>query len=309
MEAAIQVCVGGLSLGALYALIGLSLNVVVITNGVINFAQGDLAMVAVMTSLWAYTSVGLPLALAVVFGLVAGALVAAVVDLAAVRPLARGGTGITSYGWLVSTLGVSIILQNLGGMIFGTRSQQYPTLLPDDAIDVFGVELRAEQLGNIVVVGALVALFAVLVRRTQAGRVMRAIADNQALVGSFGVRTGRAITAVVMVSGVLVGVAGILIAPQVFANPFIGTSLLLSGFVAIVLGGIGNITGGLIGGLALGLIDAMAGRWAPPVLDLYVPFIVLMAWITLRGAREQGLLTGIRRQLTVPRPAATPAKR
>ena len=298
MGVVIQVCVGGLSLGAVYALIGLSINIVVITTGVVNFAQGDFAMVAVMCTLGAHTTLGMPIVIAVVAGLAAAAVIAAAVDLVAVRPLSHR-SGPSSYGWLVSTLGVSIMLQNLGAIIFGTGSEAFPVLLPSTTFTVAGAQISAQQVGNIAIVAVLVGMLAAIVSRTQTGRILRAMADNRPLVGSFGVRTGLARAVVVMVSGVLVGVAGLLVAPQTFANPFIGTSLLLSGFVAIVLGGLGNIAGGLVGGLALGLLNAVVARWAPPVWVPYVPFVALMTWITVRGAIGEGLLPSIRQRFSV----------
>lgn len=288
MDVAIQIIVGGLALGAVYALVGLSFNVVVVTNGVVNFAQGDIGMVAVLCTLGAHDTLALPLGLAVVAGLAAAAIVAVVVDAVAVRPLS-GTTGMSGYGWLVSTLGAAIVLQNLAGMIFGTSSQSFPTLLPAGDVTLLGVTVRAEQLSAIALVALLVALFGWIVTRTQPGRILRAMADNRELVGSFGVRTGLARTVVMLVSGVLVGIAALLVAPQTFANPFIGTDLLLAGFVAIVVGGLGNIPGGLIAGLALGLIDALTGRYMPPVWQPYIPFIVLILWITIRGAGGGGL--------------------
>jgi branched-chain amino acid transport system permease protein len=288
-----QICVQGLALGAIYALVALSINVVVLTTGVVNFAQGDIGMMAVMFTIGAHDTLGFPIALAVLSGLGIAAATAAAVDLVAVRPVERL-SGSSSYGWMVSTLGASIMLQNGVAMIFGTNSQPFPEILPSGTFGVGGSAIAQSHLGTIVITAVAVAVLAALAQRTQAGRAARAIADNRPIAGVVGVRIGRVRTGVVMVSGLIVGLAAVLIAPQTFANSFIGTNLLLNGFVGMVLGGIGNIVGGLVGGLSLGLIYALSGRFAPPIWQTYIPFVVLIGWISLRGADSVGLREGLR---------------
>jgi branched-chain amino acid transport system permease protein len=283
MADGIEVLLGGLALGALYALVGLGLNIVFATSGVINFANGEFGMVAVVVALGVHNGLGLSIWIGLAVGMLVAGFVACAADLIAVKPLERSSQagGLGSYGWLVTTLGVSIVLQNVAAMFFGTESKLFPRVMPSGSVTIFDAKLRFSQLTTVAIVAVVILTFGVVLRETQFGRNIRAIADNPVIVSSFGVRKDAVRMGVVLVSGLIVAVAALLSAPQTFANPFIGTSLLLNGFVAIVLGGLGNIVGGLVGGLVLGLTYAISGRYGPLVLQSYIPFIMLITWITL----------------------------
>jgi branched-chain amino acid transport system permease protein len=292
MATLIEVLVSGLALGAIYALVGLSLNVVYITTRVVSFAQGDIGMLVVAGTLWLGDHGGRPLAVDLVLALAGAAVVAVLVDLIAVRAI-RGGVGVAAYGWIVSTLGVSIVIQNSTAMWFGTESRGFPHVLPTGTIELFGAVIPTERLLTVAVVAALILLLALAVAKTQWGRVARALADNQPIAAACGVPTNWIRTSVVLVGAALVGVAAMLSAPQTFVNAYIGTSLLLNGMVAIVLGGLGNVRAGLVGGLVLGVANAIAGRYLDSTLVPYVPFVLLLVWLIF-GADVRGKLASAR---------------
>lgn len=295
MTTFIEIAVGGLALGATFALVGLGLNIVYATAGVINFAHGEFGMVAVVITLQVNGVLDLPLGVAVVVGLVIAGLIAVAADVIAVRPVTRsGGTGLSAYGWVVTTLGVAIVIQHVTALFFGTASKSFPSLLPSGAVSIWGLSLPNRQLAVLGVVTGIVLMFSVVMKSSQFGRSARAIADNSVISAAFGIRIGIVRAIIVLVSGAVVGVAAILLAPQTFVNPFIGTTLLLNGFVAVVLGGLGNIRGGLLGGCVLGLTYAISGRYAPLVLQTYIPFIFLIGWITFGGLIRDALFKLVR---------------
>jgi branched-chain amino acid transport system permease protein len=274
----IEVLVSGLALGAIYALVGLSLNVVYIATRVVSFAQGDIGMLVVAGTVWLGDHSDRPLAVDLAIALAGAAVVAVLVDLIAVRAL-RTGVGVSAYGWIVSTLGASIVIQNSTAMWFGTESRGFPHVLPTGTTEVLGAVIPTERLLTVAVVALLIMLLAVAVTRTQWGRMARALADNEPIAAACGVPTNWIRTSVVLVGAVLVGIAAILSAPQTFVNAYIGTALLLNGMVAIVLGGLGNVRAGLVGGLVLGVVNAIAGRYLDSTLVPYVPFVMLLAWL------------------------------
>jgi branched-chain amino acid transport system permease protein len=282
MTAAIVTFFVGLTLGSVYALIGLSLNIVYSMTRVMSFAQGDVGMVAVMGAIGFDRIQGVPLAIAIALGLVLAGAVALAIDLAAVRPLGRVRVPIP-YGWMVSTLGAGIILQNLAAMKFGTLPRAFPTVTSQGVVTIGGATISNQRIVTIITAAVLILLFGWVFTRTQWGRAARAIADNEMMAAAAGVNVSRMRAEAVALSGVMVGVAFVLIAPQVFASPFMGLPLLLNGFVTIVLGGLGNIRGGLIAGIALGLLNAYSGSYAPLVSGKYIPLVIMIVWILFGG--------------------------
>jgi len=279
MGTVVEVAISGLATGAVYALVALSLNMVYVTARVVSFAQGDIGMLVVAGTLELGATQGnLPLGVRLVLCFAGAALVALLVDIVAVRAI-RSTRGVTSYGWIVSTLGASIVLQNWAATWFGTESQTFPEILPTGTLNVFGGVVPLEQVLTVVLAAVLVAILAVTVRRTQWGRMARALADNREIAASCGVPVNTVRSSVIMVSAVLVGVAATVQAPQTFVNVYMGTPLLLNGMVAVVLGGLGEVGGGLAGGLVLGLANAIAGRWLDSTLVPYVPFLLLLVWL------------------------------
>lgn len=293
MGTIIEILASGLSLGAVYALVGLSLNIGYATTRVVSFAQGDIGMLVVAGTLYLSGKAGLPLGLWLVFCFGGAAIVAVVVDVVAVQAVSRR-TGGTAYGWIVSTLGASIVLQNVTAMWFGSESKGFPSILPAHELHVLGADFPLSDLLIIALAAILIFGLGLAVARTQWGRTARAIAHNPAIAGACGVNVALLRVSVIVVAAVLVGVATVVIAPTTFVNAFMGTSLLLNGMVAIVFGGLGNVRGGLTGGLVLGVANAIAGRWLDSTLVPYVPFFMLLVWLMLGIEIRRGVRFGVR---------------
>jgi branched-chain amino acid transport system permease protein len=276
----IEVTISGLSLGAIYALVGLSLNIVYLSTRVISFAQGDVGMLAVAAALWLNENRGFSIGEGLAVGYAGAIVVALLIDLVCVRAL-RTVAGTSAYGWIVTTLGASIIIQNTTAMWFGSESSVFPSMVPTGTVHVLGGIVATEKLETFAVVVVVIFALAILVQRTQWGRAARAIALNPDIAAACGVNVSLVRASVIGLAAVLVSLAATLSTPQTFVNAYIGTPLLLSGVVAVVLGGIGRVPQGLVGGLALGLANAYAGRYAPPGLVPYIPFILLLTWLLL----------------------------
>jgi len=288
----IEVMASGLSLGAIYALVGLSLNIVFLSTRVISFAQGDVGMLAVAGALWLQENRGLSIGEGLIVGFAGAIAVGLLIDLACVRAL-RTIAGTSAYGWIVSTLGASIVIQNSTAMWFGSESVVFPSVLPTGVVHIFGGLVALEKLETLAVVVVVVAVLAMLVQATQWGRAARAIALNSDIAAVCGVNVSLLRATVIAIAALLVSLAAMLSTPQTFVNAYIGTALLLNGVVGVVLGGIGRVPQGLLGGLALGLANAFAGRYAPAGLVPYVPFILLLGWLVL--APEVRRVAGARR--------------
>ncbi len=159
----LQVLLSGLASGAIYGLVGMGFAIAFYVTRVINFAQGQLLMVGVMVAA-AIARTGAGWVLTVAGGIGAAALMGAVTYLVAVRPVLAFDR--SSFAWLVSTLGVALILQNLAAIIWGPTSRPFPALLNDRAVHIGGATLTLQEVAAIVVALFLAASFELVRRKT-----------------------------------------------------------------------------------------------------------------------------------------------
>lgn len=281
----LQMAFAGLSQGAIYALIAYGFNVTYWTVRVVNFAHGSFLMFCVMLSL-AAVSAGVPLAVAVPSGIAATALLALALERVAVRPVLHHGSGM---GWVVSTLGAGIVLQASASLIWGAQALAFPPVIfqPTDYVPLLGVHLSLQLLLIVVVAVAVMAVLETLRRRTLWGKALRAAAADPEAARLRGIPVQRYVTVSFLISGALAGLAGILIAPISGIEPSFGLNLMIKGFVAAVVGGLGSSVGALAGGLMVGLIELFVGGYVSTAWRNGVVFALLVCVLM---ARPQGLL-------------------
>jgi branched-chain amino acid transport system permease protein len=284
MDLFLQLLFAGLSQGAIYALIAYGFNVTYWTLKVVNFAHGSCLMIAVMLSLAAY-KLGAPITVAMLVGIgLTGALVG-MLERIAVRPvIQRGG-----MGWVVSTLGAGIVLQAVATLIWGTQAMAFPAFLfqSTDYLPVLGVQLSLQFV--LICIAALVVMLGLeaLVRRTIWGKVLRAAAYDPESARLRGIPVQRVVTASFVVSGLLAGLAGVLIAPISGIDPGFGLNLMIKGFVAAVVGGLGSSLGAMAGGLVVGLVELFVGGYISTAWKNGVVFLLLLLVLV---AHPHGLL-------------------
>ena len=281
----LQLLFAGISQGAIYALIAYGFNVTYWTLKVVNFAHGSCLMISVMLSLAAYR-IGLPILLAMLCGIGITALMVGVLERIAVRPVLKRANGM---GWVVSTLGAGIVLQALSTLIWGTQAMAFPSFLFEstDYLTLLGVQVSLQLV--LVCVAALLVMLVLeaLVRRTIWGKVLRAAAFDPESARLRGIPVQRVVTLSFVVSGALAGLAGVLIAPVSGIDPGFGLNLMIKGFVAAVVGGLGSSLGAMLGGLAVGVIELFVGGYISTAWRNGVVFLLLLLVLM---AHPQGLL-------------------
>lgn len=280
MDFFLQLLFAGISRGAVYALIAHGFNVTYWTLRVVNFAHGSFLMIAVMLSLAAHKA-GVPLVVALVVGISSTAVLVGVLERVSVRPVLRFPGGM---GWIVSTLGAGIVLQALATLLWGAQATAFPPVVFDstDYVRVLGVQLSAQLL--LVLVAALAVMIAleVVMRRTLWGKVFRATAFDPDCARLRGIPVRRVVTASFVLSGALAGLAGVLIAPVTGIDPAFGIDLMLKGFVAAVVGGMGSSIGALAGGAVVGVIELLVGGYVSSSARNAVAFLLLIVILVVR---------------------------
>ncbi len=255
----------GLTLGAIYALIALGYTMVYGILRMVNFAHGDVFMFGSYAGCFTLIACSrggllqeepaLCFVLATIACVIVAALIAVLAERIAYRPFRRG----RSLAPLISTLGLSFVLEYSARGMFGAQNKSFPSMPSIDGIVNFaGFSVPRSQL--VVVLAALVTMMALtlIVMRTRIGTAMRAVAEDKDAATLMGINVDGVIVFTFALGGAMAGIAGLLyglVYKQI--SFFMGFFLGVKGFGAAVLGGIGNIPGAMVGGFMLGLVESL----------------------------------------------------
>jgi branched-chain amino acid transport system permease protein len=279
----LQQFVNGITLGAVYTLLALSFSLVMGILGILNLAIAELFMFGGLTG-FTLLQAGYPVLAAIGAGMVVGALFAIVIEKLAYQPL-RNAPLVTP---MLSTLGFSIILQNIAINYWGSDPVQLPSDLLDFRVAVGGIQIGGTQLLVFTVTIVMVCLLALLVQRTQIGRALRAVAESREIARSLGIPADRLTLIAFVLSGLLAGAAGVLIGMHYSAiTPYVGVDTGLKAIAVMVVGGVTNIWGALLAGPLIGIAEVMTVAYGGSQLR---DFIVYGIMILILVIRPQGLL-------------------
>lgn len=273
----IDLTLSGISNGAVYAAVALALVLIWRATRIVNFAQGAMLMITTFIASAVINSTG-SYWLGFVVALVAGLGLGAVVERVLIRPV-EGGPPLNA---VVVTLGIYTLLIAIGGMIWGNTPRSFPPAFSLRGYEVGGTTLlfTPNDTFIVLVVLGLALVLAVLFRATPVGLQMRAAAFRPEVARLLGVRVGRMFTLGWGLAAVAGALAGVLIAPSVFLGPNSFDPILISGFVAAVLGGLDSPPGAVVGGLLLGVglsyVSGYEGSSLVPLAALVILVVVLM---------------------------------
>lgn len=266
----LQQLINGLGQGGIYALIALGYTMVYGILRFINFAHGDIFMLGSFAGFYlgplvlrltggqpSLTSTSITLILA----MLGCALIGMAIERLCYKPL-RNQPRITV---LITAIGVSLLLENGGQLVFGADPKSFPELIVDRAIELpawlgslSSLTITLSQLIIFGVTGVLLIVLHFLVHHTRTGLAMRALSLNPVAAQLAGVNLDRIITCTFGLGSALAGAAGILTSiQQPSIEPLMGITIGLKAFVAAVLGGIGSLPGAILGGLLIGLLEAL----------------------------------------------------
>jgi len=287
MNELLQQIVNGIAWGSLYALIALGYTMVYGVLRLINFAHGDVYMIGAMVAYYAARALLAPetSSAASFFALLALSMVSCgalgfLIERLAYRPLRRA----PKLTALITAIGVSLLLENGGQLVFGPDPKFFPQLLethelsPGSGIVVTNVQLLVLAVSLTLMVGLQVLVF-----RTRVGTALRAVSYSAEAASLMGIDVDRVISLTFVLGSMLAGAAGVLVGlsnPKI--DPLMGIMPGLKAFVAAVVGGIGNIPGAMAGGILMGLSEVLVVGYVSSTYRDAIAFVILIVVLLVR---------------------------
>lgn len=250
----LQLLISGLATGSIYGLIALGFVLIYKATDVFNFAHGDVMALGAFFAVTAVVDFGLPLYVAVPIVLLGAAIVGILIQGLIVRPM----LGQPLLSIVMATLGLSLIIRSLEGIVYGPIERTLPTFFPNSTLIFAGLRVSTLDLFIMAVSLGSLALFALFFKRSNLGLEMRATADNYEAASLTGINGNKVFTTALAVGSVLAAIGGMLLGQVSLVNIHIGDLGLLAALPAIVIGGMTSIPGAVVGGLLVGVLDKMA---------------------------------------------------
>lgn len=276
----VSALISGIGLGSMYGLMALGFYITYAVSATVNFAQGSSMMLGAVLCFAFAQTLGLPMALAVLLALLLCAAYGLLVEYIAVRPFASRG----SNAWLMSTVALGIVLDNLVMHTFGKEPRSLPSPLAVTPVEIGGASLGIYALHLLIpVLGlTLAALLHTVSRRTRWGTAMLAVVQNRGAAQLMGIPIKRVVSVAFGLSALLAGIAGVLIAPLFNVNADMGTLFGIKAFAVAILGGITSAWGVMLAGLMFGVAEALITATMGSGYTQIITFALVIAVLSLR---------------------------
>jgi branched-chain amino acid transport system permease protein len=280
MSQFIQLVVDGIADGSVYGAVALALVLIFRSTGIVNFAQGEMAMFSTFIA-WGLLQAGLATGLAVLCAVALSFLGGMLLERAVIRPVEGG----EPLALVIVTLGLLILLNSAAGWIWGFNNRSFPSLFGDNSVDVGSVHIDVESLGIIGTMLAVVGIVWLIFNRTKIGLAMRAVSQNPESSRLSGVPVGRTLMVGWGLAAAVGALAGALVASRLFLDVNFMGSVLIYSFAAATLGGFDSPFGAVVGGWIIGIAETLAGYYVDFIgsdLKILVPLAIILAVLMVR---------------------------
>jgi branched-chain amino acid transport system permease protein len=282
----IQILVNGLLLGGIYALISIGLTLIFGVVRVINFAHGEFLMISMYISYYCYSLLGLNPYWSLLINFPLMFVIGMGMDQIIIRPLRNA----PAYMQVFATVGLSILLINLVLFIFTGDYRAIDLPFAKKVVQVGGIYLNYPRLIIFSATVLITVLLYLFLKNTDIGKQIRAIAQNRTAARLMGFKLNRIYMITFGIGSGLVGIAGGLITPVYYVYPTVGVYFVLTAFVVVVLGGMGNMIGAFLGGLIIGIVDSLSGYYIDPSLKETVYYVIFVLVLIFRPSGLMGLV-------------------
>jgi branched-chain amino acid transport system permease protein len=273
-----QQLINGLMLGASYALIAIGYTLIFGVLNLLYFAQGEVFMVGAFIGLFLVVYAGVGIYGAILGAMIFCGILGMIAVFVAVRPIRKD----RPLAPLISTIGLTIVLQNLAVYLFGGQQMAFPEAIAQKLFHLGPVTISSAQLFVLGVAVTLMVLLWLFIERTKMGRAIRATAENHETAALLGVNVNRVVLVTFIIGSGIAGVAGVLDGiKNSNISPFMGLGAAVKGLIVMLLGGLGNVPGAMVAGLLLGMIEILSSAYIGTTqrdLFSFVILILILLW-------------------------------
>ncbi|MCF3594610.1 branched-chain amino acid ABC transporter permease [Rhodobacteraceae bacterium LMO-12] len=275
-----SILVSGLTVGALYAIATIGLSLVWGALGVLNMAHGALLTLGGYAAYGAITGLGLPIPVGVIASVLAGVVAGGLIYVLVVRNVLRQASADFEANVMIATVGVAIALENGILLWFGGQPLKQPITV-SGAMSLGPIAMPWQNLIIMFAAVLAMAVLTLLLARTRIGRAIRATAQNGTAAKLMGVAVDRVYLYVLMLSGAVAAICGLLLSSMVQLSPSLGNDPMLKAFIMCVVAGLGNLPGAVMVSFALALLEAwvqyaFGARWGYPMLLSAVVLVLIL---------------------------------
>lgn len=255
MTIVLQQLINGIMLGSTYSLVAIGYTLIFGVLGLLHFAHGEVLMMGAFMGLFVALWAELPIYITIIATMGLTALLGIVVDLMAVRPIRKE----FHLAPLLSTIGVTIILQNVAIKLFGGYGTRFPDLIESVNFQIGPLLLNSVNVFIFCVSIFLMIVLYFFIKKTRVGKAIRAVAESHQTASLLGVNVDTTVVITFAIASGLAGAAGVMIGLAFHTlTPYMGLNFALKGLVVMLLGGLGNVVGAMVGGLILGVVETMS---------------------------------------------------
>lgn len=280
MSLYLQFLVSGLSVGCVYGLVAIGFSVIYNSSGIVNFAQGVFVMLGGTLTYVFYARFGMPLWIAILASIVLCAVIGMTFEVLIIKPLWKRHTSL--FIMMLATLALGVIAENVVLHTVGDEAYSFPAFSSGTPLRIFGtsIALQTFWMGGISIL--LVALLNMLYRNTLIGKAMRACAVDRSVAPLLGIKVDRILTYSFGLSAALGAIGGVLITPAQYTAYYIGMTYSVMGFIAAIIGGLGNPTGAFMGGIILGVLQSFAILFFDAGYKDVIAFSILLVFLLIK---------------------------
>jgi len=285
----VQLCIAGVSIGAIYAMAAIGFVLLWQTSNTINFAQGEFVVLPAFAMVLFFVILRFPFVAAMLATVIVSTILLGfgVKELLVTRLLKMGVLPL-----VIATIGLSLLIRYSLQQFWTPLALPFPAIFSREPIHLGTIVVSLEEIGNILFAAVVIGALQLFITRTKLGRAMQAVAQNRTLASVLGINVGRLVTITFMLNAALTALAAILIAPVYLVKYDIGVSLGLKAFYAAIIGGFNQIRGALLGGLLVGVVETLSAAYISSHFRDAFALVILIAVLLLKpegiwGVKEE----------------------
>ena len=274
----LQQLLNGLANGMGYVLIAVGLTLVFGVLRVVNFAHGEFFMLGAYVTYYGMTLMGM----GYISALLVATLVVTVLGILANRFFFQPLKKEHEFTILLSSLGLALLLTHLAETIFGADPKYVDTPYSDATVSLGDITVTEQRIGVILVASAMIAATYWFIKHTRMGKMMQATAQNPEGAALSGINTKYVHAYTFALACALAALSGALVGPTAMLYPTVGDWAVLKGFIVVVMGGLGSVTGALLGGLILGVAESLGGGYISLGFKEAIGYAIIIVVLLLR---------------------------